>query len=178
MAEDVLNSLRSQYEAHSAIAKTAKENMDAIRIAIAAIEASRAVAVSVATKEMDTQSDVATKPKRKRRGEVMRAVLDSLRDGHQTVRDIKEACAQLGLELSGNSISNAISRLQEKGFVRGIPHTDRWEVGRRAAGSELEQALRDSVKAEGSKAVTLKPSESNGTAGVYPVAAVTHTAGA
>ncbi len=106
---------------------------------------------------------------------MQRAVLDSIREGHSTVRQIREACAARGLNLSGNSVSNCLSRLQEKGDVRGVPHTDRWEI---ASTADLKQALEDSIKAEGSKVVALKPSETNGTAGVYPIAAVTHTAGA
>ena len=112
---------------------------------------------------------------KRRRGDVQRAILECLREGHATPRQIRAACAERGLQLTGNSVSNCLARLAEKGFVRGIPQSDGWEV---TNSDNLKQALEASIKEEGSKVIALKPSDKNGTAGMYPVAAVPHTAGA
>jgi hypothetical protein len=163
MAVDVLNSLRAQYETHAAIAKTAMENMEAIKVAIAAIEG-RIPQAAPSTAE----SEAPVQKPRRRRGEVQRAILECLREGHATPRQIRAVCAARGLSVPGNSVSNCLNRLLQKGLVRGIPHTDRWEL---KEASDLKKALEDSIKAEGSRVVALKPSQVNGAVNQYTPAA-------
>jgi DNA-binding PadR family transcriptional regulator len=113
--DHAIDVLRAEYEAEAARVKAAKARMHAIESAIAVLEYQHQVDGSPAS-----DSVVVNMPRTKR-GEVSRMILDVLRTAERpcTIQQVRKACKGRGLHLSGSSVSNAISRLQAKGIVRG-----------------------------------------------------------
>jgi len=159
MSGDVIEMLRQRLSSELAVLDEARKNVSELRAAIEAIEASRS---------SSTQAPRSPRPKRRQRGETTRFVLDCIREGKGTVQKIvAEAAERCVSDLSANSVSNAIYRLQQKKQIS-------WDVDAkcyvlwRSERVVLLEALTESIKAEGSKDRSLEPSLKNGAVGHYP----------
>lgn len=161
---DVLNSLKELLLAAEAKAADAAAEANDLRVAINAIEAGRA------------DSPIIEQRPRRKRGDLKKAVLNAVREGKGTRKQIAQAVADAGIEVSSNSVSMAINRLQKLIILNpeGNRYMIRDQEGCREA---LMGQLRASAQiAEGSKVVALKPSGRNGAAGVHPPTTALHTA--
>lgn len=166
MTDDFLTTLQSRRDAIVARISAFERELAEIHAAMAAVENLRSVAAPLPTRAFQMPD---AQPKR-RRGEVMKAVLDAIREGSGNVQEIRQACAARGLDVSSNSVSNTISRLQKKRSVLWSKDLDRW-VAIAANRDELMRDLRDSLNAEGSKADASEPSALNGATSSYTRAA-------
>ena len=144
-----LDNLKRDLESALSSMAAASLEVEHIRLAIDAIES------GPRTREPTTSTRHAFKLRK--RGSVSRAVLDCLRDGIGQVRLIKKTLDERGHDLSANSISNAISRLQEKKIVRHDLIANRWVI--------IE--LSGSSKAEGPEDYSLGPLHLNGATDSY-----------
>jgi hypothetical protein len=145
---DVLSFLKEQLAAEEAKAAAAATAVEDLKIAIGALVAKHA-GPPVTEHE---------RPVRLKRGELMRAILDAVRDGKGERDEIGQAVSEAGIDASSNSISNAIHRLKKHIIwdSEGKRYVLREEDPNRAA---LISALKASVEmVEGSKVVALKPS--------------------
>jgi hypothetical protein len=161
---DVLTNLKEQLAAEEARAVAAAAAAADLRIAIRALEENRSAS-----------ADPVCAKRRSKRGEIMRVILKAVRNGKGERWLIDQACSDAGLELSPNSIANALARLHRQ--IVWDHHRKcyliRNEENNRAA---LIGALRASAEAEGSKAVALEPSDRDGAASMQPLATALHTA--
>ncbi len=157
MTDDLLSTLRSRRDTIVARIAAYERELAEVHAAIAAIENIRGVT------SPDQPIPAPTERKKRRRGEVMKAVSDAVREGHGTVQKIREACAAKGLDLSPNSISNTLNRLRTKNKVWYDSRLDRW-VTFSSDREKLTRDLQDSLNAEGSKAEASEPSQWNGAA--------------
>jgi hypothetical protein len=164
---DVLSNLKEQLAAEEARAAAAAKAVADLRIAIRALEENRSAPAAPVC--------APTAKRRSKRGEIMRVILKAVRNGKGETWQIDQACSDAGLELSPNSIANALGRLRRQ--IVWDHHRKcyliRTEENNRAA---LIGALRASAEAEGSKAVALEPSDRDGAAGMQPLATALHTA--
>jgi hypothetical protein len=164
MTDDLLSTLRSRRDTIVARIAACERELAEVHAAIAAIENIRGVTPPV------QPLSVSKERSKRRRGEVMKAVSDAVREGHGTVQEIRQACNAKGLELSPNSISNTLNRLRTKNEVWHDRQLDRW-ITFSSDREKLFRDLHESLKLEGSKAGALEPSELNGTTSPYSLAA-------
>lgn len=173
MTTDTLTWLQTQLAEQRQAALVADRAIRDLEAAIRGVEASR-------VGSMTAPKPVAV-AKKSRRGEVMRVALDCVRQGKGWSSSIRQACATQGIAMTENTVSNVIQRLQAKRLITYRPSEKRY-VLRDSEGLEpsnadrLKSDLAESIKAEGSKVVSLKPSSSNGAADLHPPTTALHTA--
>lgn len=150
MTTDPLTWLQTQLAEHREAALVANRAIRDLEAAIRGIEASRVGLVT-------TPKPVA-EVKKSRRGEVMRVALDCVRQGRGRSSCIRHACEAQGIAMTKNTVSNVIQRLQAKRLITYRLSEKRYVL----MDSDATMAdLAESIKAEGSKVVTLKPSSSS-----------------
>ena len=136
-----LDNLKRDLESAVANLAAASLEVEHIRLAIAAIEGSP---------ESGRSPPAGAKPRK--RGSVSRVVLDCIRDGVGQVRLIKQTLDDRGHKLTSGSISNAISRLQERELICHDHSINKWVI----------RDLSGSPKAEGPEDFSQGPLQLNG----------------
>lgn len=149
---DVLAKLKEDLQREETELERATLAVRHLRVAIAAIE-------QAMTNNAASVSAANTRPTRKR-GYLARGVIDAVRDGAGTVAAIRIYLSNKGIQTTGNSISNALSRLHAKGAISLDTAQSRWLIrAGQETGSEYE---------EGPTEGTEGPLQTNGTAGSHP----------
>lgn len=167
MTTDTLTWLQTQLAEQREAAIATDRAIRDLEAAIRGVEASRGGSVNAPKPQVSVT-------KKSRRGEVMRVALDCVRQGKGKPVYIRQACIAQGIALTENTVSNVIQRLQAKRLIRFVSSKIGYVLRDSEATTEdgstetLKANLVESLKAEGSKVVTLKPSSSNGAADLHP----------
>jgi hypothetical protein len=113
---DVLQKLKEELAAQQVALAEAKRAVQHLQIAIAAIERD----------EAETKKQIEHQRPTNKRGYLIKVVIEALRDGIGTVSPIVHYAKQRGIKTTGQSVSNAIYRMQHKGKIRYDPKKQIW----------------------------------------------------
>ncbi|MEO1308003.1 MAG: hypothetical protein AAFV38_08760 [Pseudomonadota bacterium] len=145
---DVLECLKVQLMEKQAAVASLKSDIEQLKLAVSAIE--------------DAQKKPPP-PKRRgrRRGEITQGILDCIREGEKKLSGIHEALKASGIEAEKASISNALSRLQDR---RIIARDNGGYFSIREVEESNPRSLEKVQNANGPTAETARPSQMNGAA--------------